>query len=39
MYCIASRGQPTGCGPQAGGVGKLLKTPHRKNISRYEMFK
>jgi hypothetical protein len=28
MYCIASRGQPTGCGPQAGGKLLTVKTYH-----------
>ena len=30
---ISSLGQPIMCGPPAWGLGKLLTTPHRKNIS------
>ena len=33
---LNSRGQPTKCGPPAWGLGKMLKTPHRKNWLCYE---
>jgi len=36
MYCIGSRGQPTRGGPLAMGLGEVLTTPHRKNVSYYE---
>jgi len=33
---MSSRGQPTRDGPPAGGLGAVLKTPHRQNVSCYE---
>jgi len=33
-----SPGQPTRGGPPAWGMGKLLTTPHHKNVSCYKMF-
>ena len=35
-YRIESRGQPTRSGPPAWGLGEVLKTPRRKNVSCYE---
>ena len=34
----SSRGQPTRGGPPAWGLGEVLTTPTRNNISFYEMF-
>ena len=38
IYRISSRGQPTMGGPPAWGLGEVLTTPHRKNISCYIIF-
>ena len=38
IYWIRSRGQPTRDGPPAWGLGEVLTTPHRRNISCYEQF-
>jgi hypothetical protein len=32
VYLISSRGQPTGGGPPAFGLGRGLTTPHRKTL-------
>jgi len=39
IYRISSRGQPKRGGPPAWGLGKVLKTPHRKNVSCCETVK
>ena len=38
IYWKSSRGQPTRGGPPALGLGEVLTTLHRKNISCYKMF-
>ena len=38
IYLISSCGQPTRVGPPAWGLGEMLTTPHRKNLSCYEIF-
>ena len=38
MYWLSSRVQPTRAGPPAWGLGKVLTTPHRKNVLCYETF-
>jgi hypothetical protein len=35
---MEERRQPTRGGPPAWGLGEVLTTPHRKNVSRYEPF-
>ena len=38
IYWISIRRQPTKGGPAAWGLGKVLTTPHRKNVSCYALF-
>jgi hypothetical protein len=38
IYLISSREQPTRGGPPVWVLGEVLTTPHRKNVSCYEMF-
>jgi len=38
LYNTSSSGQPTRFAPSAWGLGEVLKTRHRKNVSYYEMF-
>jgi hypothetical protein len=38
MYWISSRVEPTRDGPPAWGLGEMLTTPHREDVSCYEMF-
>jgi len=37
IYWISSRGRPTRDVPPAWGLGEVPTTPHRKNVSCYEM--